>query len=68
MPKEYSFDSECFELAQHFFGDAPVELLNELAQRIQDQVESSPELDAWIEARLREHETTVAAEGDDLPF
>jgi hypothetical protein len=44
------FDRECFYLAEYFFSpDAPKPLLDELAQRIQDQVEASPELDAWLE-------------------
>jgi hypothetical protein len=68
MPKEYCFDSACYDLAEHFFRGAPEELLNELAQRLQDQVENSPELDAWLEARLQEHDKIVAAEGDELPL
>lgn len=49
MPKEHSFDDRCYELAEHFFEGAPPDLLCELAQRLQDQVESSPELEAWLE-------------------
>jgi hypothetical protein len=49
---KYSFDSACYDLAEHFYPNAPTELLNELAQRFQDQAEgsSSAELDAWQEA------------------
>lgn len=48
----YSFDSVCYELAEHFYPGAPKPLLDELAQRFQDQVEgaASSELDAWQEA------------------
>ena len=53
MSDKYSFDQECFWLAEYFFRDAPKELLNELAQRLQDQVESSPELDTWLEAQTK---------------
>jgi hypothetical protein len=52
---KYSFDSACYDLAEHFYPGAPAELLNELAQRIQTQVESdfSPELAAWEEAGMQ---------------
>ena len=46
----YSFDSACYELAEHFYPGAPKELLDELAQRIQDQCEGNGALDAWQEA------------------
>lgn len=50
MPNpKYSFDEKCYELAEHFYPGAPKPLLDELAQRFQDQVEgcASSELDAW---------------------
>lgn len=51
MKRKYSFDERCYELAEHFYPGAPRELLDELAQRFQDQVEgdASAELDAWQE-------------------
>ena len=50
----HSYDSQCYDLAEYFFPGAPRELLSELAQRLQDQVESSPELDKWLEAKMQE--------------
>lgn len=50
--RKYSFDSACYDLAEHFYPGAPKEKLDELAQRFQDQVEggASADLDAWQEA------------------
>ena len=36
---EYSFDDECYYLAEHFYPDYSVDQLNELAQQIQNTVE-----------------------------
>lgn len=42
MPREYSFDPKCYELAEHFLGkDASEDRKNELAQDIQHCVEMS---------------------------
>lgn len=43
--KKFSFDSACFDLAEHFLQDEPEEfrdenITNQLAQIIQDAVES----------------------------
>lgn len=50
----YSFDSACYDLAEHFYPGAPEKLLNELAQRIQDQCEVNAELDDWLERKAQE--------------
>jgi hypothetical protein len=38
---KYSFDEKCYELAEHFYPNATKNQLDDLAQRIQDLVESS---------------------------
>lgn len=45
MPENYTFDDQCYELAQHFFPNATEEKLNEVAQAIQDTVETFDEED-----------------------
>lgn len=45
MPRKYSYDPKCFELAEHFLADIVLPpdlrllLTNELAQDLQDEVE-----------------------------
>lgn len=51
VPQKFSFDIECFWLAEHFIQDKPLgtnEHLNELAQAIQDTIEN------WIVAKEAE--------------
>lgn len=43
MPENYSFDDQCYELARHFFPNASEEKLNEVAQAIQDTIETFPD-------------------------
>lgn len=69
--RRHSFDVKCYELAEHFYPGAPKALLDELAQRFQDQVEgsASSELDAWQtaweERQLELAEEAAQARRDD---
>lgn len=39
-PRKHSFDSKCLDLARYFYPAATEDRLHDLAQRLQDQVES----------------------------
>ena len=51
MPRRYSYDPKCADLARHFLPEAPAGIVEELAQDIQDAIEAF-DAEAARQARL----------------